>query len=84
LEQWHVCVQASVYLNELQRYRRTFIKLHNKHGNIARMIWIFVVWMKRLLPLPIDSIDYAVMNILRRRCVTVDIGWNDIGSCHHL
>lgn len=74
--------KASVYLEELQRHRPDIHKAaqrawqHSSHDlDFCRLN------EKEFSACPSDSIDYAVMEHTQAAAVvTVDIGWNDIGS----
>lgn len=74
--------KASVYLNELQHYHpdiHTAAQRAWQHG--ARDMDFHRLDENAFAACPADSIDYAVMEHTRAATmVTVDIGWNDIGS----
>ena len=74
--------KASVYLNELQHYHPDIYAASQQawqHG--ARDMDFYRLDENAFAVCPADSIDYAVMEHTRAAAmVTVDIGWNDIGS----
>lgn len=74
--------KASVYLNELQRYRPDIYQAaHQAWQHSTHDLDFCRLDEKSFASCPSDSIDYAVMEHTQAAAmVTVDIGWSDIGS----
>ncbi|MEO6421675.1 MAG: mannose-1-phosphate guanylyltransferase/mannose-6-phosphate isomerase [Candidatus Nitrotoga sp.] len=74
--------KASVYLNELQRYRPDIYQAAQQAWQQSTHDLDFCrLDENAFASCPSDSIDYAVMeNTQAAAMVTVDIGWSDIGS----
>ena len=74
--------KASVYLNELQRYRPDIYQAAQQAWQRSTIDMDFCrLDEQTFAACPSDSIDYAVMERTQSAAmVTVDIGWSDIGS----
>ncbi len=74
--------RADIYLRELQQYRPDILQAVNKAWNGCTTDLDFCrLGETEFSACPSDSIDYAVMEHTQQAAmVTVDIGWNDVGS----
>ena len=75
-------IKASVYLNELQKYRPQIYQAAQQAWQFSTVDMDFCrLDEQAFTACPADSIDYAVMEQTQAAAlVTVDIGWSDIGS----